>query len=107
MRDNWNNLPEVDDDQVKDELVAILKKGIPAKDYSYSEVQELRISSELCDRSHFVAAAKRIADKAGDKLPAGLAVVMEDLDFDRRTSFMKAVVEAVDPAPVAARVRRR
>lgn len=96
MRDFWNNVPEVDEEKLIGEVVAIIEK---AGALTYAEMQELRISSELCDRGHFKRAAEVIAAKAGEKLPKELDWILEDPDFDVRVSFMKAVVAAVDPAP--------
>ncbi len=100
MRDYWNNVETPDEEAVIAEVVALVKKAQPL---TYSEIQELRNSSELCDRGHFEYQIARLAAKVGEKVPAGLAIIMEDPDFDVRVSFMKAVVAAVDPAPVAAR----
>ena len=104
MRDYWNNVVVEDPEAVKAEVIEIIKK---AGTLTYSEIQELRNSSELCDRSHFQWAVKRIADKVGEKVPADLEAIMEDPDFDVRVSFMQAVVKAVDPAPVQPRVNPR
>lgn len=100
MRDFWNNVEAPDEEKLIADVVAILKK---AGKLSYSEMQELRNSAELCDRGHFEYQVKAIAERIGEKVPAGLDVIMEDPDFDVRVSFMKAVVAAVDPAPTPAR----
>ncbi len=95
-RDFWNNPAPVDEEALAAEIIEIIKS---LGTLSYSEMQELRNASELCDRGHFEYQVAALAKKAGVKVPAGLAVVMEDPDFDVRTSFMKAVVTAIDPAP--------
>ena len=100
MRDYWNNVESPDEEKLIAAVVELVKKAQPL---TYSEMQELRNAAELCDRGHFEYQIKRLADKVGEKVPAGLDVIMEDPDFDVRVSFMKAVVAAVDPAPVAAR----
>ena len=100
MRDYWNNVADPDEEALAAEIIEIVKKAAP---YTYSEMQELRIAAELCDRGHFERQIAVLAEKAGEKVPAGLAVIMEDPDFDVRVSFMKAVVAAVDPAPTPAR----
>ena len=100
MRDFWNNVEAPDEEKLIADVVAIIKK---AGTLTYSEMQELRNSAELCDRGHFEYQVNAIAAKVGEKVPAGLAVIMEDPDFDVRVSFMKAVVAAVDPAPTPAR----
>ena len=104
MRDYWNNVTVEDPEAVKAEVIEIIKK---AGTLTYSEIQELRNSAELCDRSHFQWAVKRIADKIGETVPKDLDVIMEDPDFDVRVSFMAAVVKAVDPFPVQPRVNPR
>lgn len=103
MRDHWNNVAVTDEEKLIADCIAIVNK---AGELNYSEMQELRISSELCDRGHFAAAFDRIAAKAGEKAPKELAYILEDSDFDVRVSFMKAVVEAVDPLPAGVRAKR-
>ncbi len=103
MRDYWNNVEVKDEEKLKEEIIAIVNA---AKPLTYSEMQELRISSELCDRSHFKWAVDRLAAKTGAKVPADLDIVLEDPDFDVRVSFMKDVVKATDPAPVQPRAHR-
>ncbi len=100
MRDYWNNVESPDEEKLIAEVVALIKK---AGKLTYAEIQELRNSAELCDRGHFGYQIAAIAKKVGEKVPAGLDVILEDPDFDVRVSFMKAVVAAVDPAPVASR----
>ena len=104
MRDHWNDVVAVDPEATKAEVIEIIKK---AGTLTYSEIQELRNSAELCDRSHFQWAVKRIADKIGETVPKDLDIIMEDPDFDVRVSFMAAVVKAVDPFPVQPRVNPR
>lgn len=103
MRDHWNNVEVTDEEKLTADVIAILKKAAPL---SYSEMQELRNSAELCDRGHFAFAAKRVADRVGETLPKELDYILEDSDFDVRVSFMKAVVSAVDPAPAGTRAHR-
>lgn len=100
MRDYWNNVAMPDEEKVAEEVIALIKK---AGKLTYSEMQELRNAAELCDRGHFEAQIAALAAKLGEKVPAGLDVIMEDPDFDVRVSFMKTVVAAVDPAPTPAR----
>ena len=104
MRDYWNNVVCEDPEAVKAAVIDIIKK---AGTLSYFEIQELRNSAELCDRSHFQWAVKNIADRVGETVPADLDIIMEDPDFDVRVSFMAAVVKAVDPFPVQPRVNPR
>ncbi|MDD6254746.1 MAG: hypothetical protein PUA82_01865 [Eubacteriales bacterium] len=103
MRDYWNNVEVKDEDALKDQVIAVIQK---AKPLSYSEMQELRNASTLCDRSHFQYTVKRIADRAGEAYPEELDIVMEDPDFDVRVSFMNDVVKAVDDMPIKPRVHR-
>jgi hypothetical protein len=103
MRDHWNNVEVTDEAKLTADVIAVIKK---AGELSYSEMQELRIAAELCDRGHFKRAAEVIAAKAGEPLPKELDYILEDPDFDVRVSFMKAVVEAVDPAPAGTRVKK-
>lgn len=100
MRDYWNNLPDPDVDEVAGKVIAVIEK---AGRLTYFQAQELRNSSELCDRGHFEYIVRAIADQVGEKVPAEMDVILEDPDFDVRVSFMKQVVDAVDPAPVPAR----
>lgn len=106
MRDFWNNVPDVDDDAVIAETIEALKGAFDPKNYSYYEAQEMRNSAELCDRGHFQYIAKEICGRLGTKVPAGVEVILEDPDFDRRVSFMKAVVAGIDPAPAGVRAKR-
>ena len=103
MRDHWNNVEVTDEEKLTADVIAILKNAAPL---SYSEMQELRNSAELCDRGHFAFAAKRVADRVGETLPKELDYILEDPDFDVRVSFMKAVVSAIDPAPAGVRAHR-
>lgn len=103
MRDHWNNVEVKDEEKLTEECISIVKK---AGTLTYSEMQELRISAELCDRGHFATAFARIAAKAGEKVPKELDYILEDPDFDVRVSFMKAVVAAVDPAPAGTRAHK-
>ena len=103
MRDYWNNVEVKDEEKLTNDVIAIIKK---AGTLTYSEMHELRISAELCDRGHFAAAFKRIAAKVGEKVPKELDYILEDPDFDVRVAFMKNVVAAVDPAPAFARAKR-
>ncbi len=100
MRDYWNNVPDPDADEVAGKIITIIEK---AGRLTYYQAQELRNSAELCDRGHFKYITEAIAEQAGEKLPPELDVILEDPDFDVRVSFMKKVVDAVDPAPVPAR----
>lgn len=100
MRDYWNNVEMPDEEKLTEEVIALLKK---AGKLSYSEMQELRNSAELCDRGHFGYQVAAIAKRIGEKVPEGLDIILEDPDFDVRVSFMKAVVAAIDPAPTPAR----
>jgi len=102
-RDCWNNVEVQDEEKLIADCVAIVKK---AGTLTYGEMQELRISSELCDRGHFKAAMDVIAAKAGEKCPADLDIILEDPDFDVRVSFMKAVVKAVDDKPAGVPIRQ-
>ena len=103
MRDYWNNAPAVDEEAVAAATIEVIKAAEPL---TYWEMQELRNSSELCDRGHFARMIDVLAKKAGVKVPAGLDVVLEDPDFDVRISFMKAGVDAVDPTPAGVRAKR-
>ena len=103
MRDYWNNAPEVDVEAVAAATIEVIKAAEPL---TYWEMQELRNCSELCDRGHFGRMIEVLAAKSGAKAPAGLDVVLEDPDFDVRVSFMKAVVDAVDPMPAGVRAKR-
>lgn len=100
MRDFWNNVPDPDVDEVAGKVIAIIEK---AGRLTYAQAQELRNSSELCDRGHFEYVVKALADQVGEKVPAEMLAILEDPDFDVRISFMKQVVDAVDPAPVPSR----
>lgn len=100
IRDYWNRVEVADEEKVKNDVIALIKK---AGTLTYSEMQELRNSAELCDRSHFMASVQRVAERIGEKVPKELEAFLEDPDFDVRVSFMKAVVEAVDPAPAGVR----
>ena len=100
MRDYWNNVAAPDEQKVAEEVIALIKK---AGKLSYFEMQELRNAAELCDRGHFEYQIAALAERIGEKVPAGLDVIMEDPDFDVRVSSMKTVVAAVDPAPTPAR----
>ena len=100
MRDFWNNVPDPDVDEVAGKVIAIIEK---AGRLTYAQAQELRNSSELCDRGHFEYVVKALADQVGEKVPAEMLVILEDPDFDVRISFMKQVVDAVDPALVPSR----
>ena len=102
-RDNWNQKAVADRDALVAECIEIVKAAAP---YTYSEFHELRISAELCDRSHFKRAMEVLAAKSGAKLPADLDVMLEDPDFDERVAFMKEVVVATDPIPVGVRAKR-
>lgn len=103
-RDYWNDVYVADPEAVKAEVIAIIQKGAPL---NYYEIQQLRNCAELCDRGHFEYTVKDLADKVGEKVPAELAAIMEDADFDVRVSFMKDVVKAVDPAPIKPRFNPR
>ncbi len=103
MRDYWNNAPEADVEAVAAACIEVIKAAEPL---SYWEMQELRNSAELCDRGHFGRMVEVVASRAGVKVPAGLDVVLEDPDFDVRISFMKSVVDAVDPMPAGVRAKR-
>lgn len=103
MRDHWNNVAVTDEEKLIADCIEIVKK---AGELTYSEMQELRIASELCDRGHFATAFARIAAKAGEKAPKELDYILEDPDFDVRIAFMKAVVSAVDPAPAGVRAKK-
>ncbi len=100
MRDYWNNVPDPDEEELAEACIAIIRKIEPL---SYPEMHNLRISAELCDRGHFYNAMQVVCERAGEKVPAGLDIILEDPDFDVRVSFMKKVVAAVDPAPTPAR----
>ena len=105
-RDNWNNVAYDDENAIADKVIKVLDaaKG----KMTYSDMQEIRISAELCDRSHFEASVRRLADKFGVEkdLPKEMVYVLEDPDFDVRVSFMKKISDAIDPAPVQARAKR-
>lgn len=101
MRDHWNDVVVEDTDAVQKQVIDLING---AKPLSYSEMQELRNSMELCDRSHFEYQVKRIADRVGAEVPEGLDVIMEDPDFDVRISFIRAVLKAVDDQPIKPRV---
>ena len=102
-RDCWNNVEVQDEEKLTAEVIEIVKK---AGKLSYPEMQELRISAELCDRGHFKRAMQVIADTTGSALPKELDIILEDPDFDVRVSFMNAVVKAVDPAPAGVPIRK-
>ncbi|MGI6205995.1 MAG: hypothetical protein ACOYJI_05120 [Anaerovoracaceae bacterium] len=103
MRDYWNDVFVEDEDAVKDAVIALIKNAEPL---SYSEMQELRNSAQLCDRSHFQYSVARVAKRSGQEVPEGLDIIMEDPDFDTRVSFMNDVLKAVDPMPIKPRVHR-
>lgn len=101
-RDHWNDVQVKDEEALLAQVIAICEK---AKPFTYSEIQELRNCSDLCDRSHFQYEIKRLCDKTGEAYPKELDIIMEDPDFDLRNTFMKNVVKAVDPLPTKPRVR--
>ncbi|MDD7408268.1 MAG: hypothetical protein SOV71_00895 [Anaerovoracaceae bacterium] len=103
MRDFWNDVVVEDEEAVKKAVIDLINA---AKPLSYSEIQELRNSSTLCDRSHFQYTVARIAARSGAEVPADLDAIMEDPDFDVRVSFMNDVVKAVDEQPIKPRVHR-
>ena len=104
MRDHWNNVEVEDEDKLVEECVAIIKA---AGKVSYAEYHNLRISAELCDRSHFKNAFDVLAAKSGQKAPKELDIILEDPDFDVRVEFMKKVVAATDPAPAGVRAKHQ
>ena len=105
-RDNWNNVAFEDQDAIADKVISVL--GAAKGKMTYADMQEIRISAELCDRSHFEVSVHDLARKFGVEkdLPKEMAYVLEDPDFDVRVSFMKKISDAIDPAPTQARAKR-
>ncbi len=105
-RDHWNDVAFEDEGAIADKVIEVL--NVAKGKMTYSDMQEIRISAELCDRSHFETAVRRLAAKydVEKDLPKEMVYVLEDPDFDVRVSFMKKVSDAIDPAPVQARAKR-
>ncbi|MCR4601288.1 MAG: hypothetical protein K5767_06060 [Clostridia bacterium] len=102
MRDYWNNVPDPDPEELAGKIIKIIEK---AGRLNYSQAQNLRNASELCDRSLFGFTVREIAAQVGEEVPAELDAMLENPEFDERLAFINAVVKAVDPAPVQARAK--
>jgi len=77
-------------------LASVAEAFKKAQPLTYSESQEVRISMELCDRSHMELAMKKIYDKAGMVMPKELLETLGDDEFDVRMACMKAIVGVME-----------